>query len=61
MVAEETSSRAVARINLKKKLENQRGAKSGAQISLVNQEKTEAQKELRGMGNAAEFRAERLP
>ena len=60
VVAEESSSRAVARFELKKKPEKQR-AKSKAQIRLRNQEKTEAQKELRVMGNAAEFRAERLP
>ena len=45
---------AVARSELKKKPENERGAKSGAQISLRNQEKTEA-------ADAAEFGAERLP
>ena len=61
VVAEESSSRAVARSEFKEKPEKQRGAKSEAQISLRNQEKTEAQKELRVMGNAAEFRAERLP
>ena len=61
VVAEESSSRAVARSKLKEKPEKQRGAKSGAQIRLRNQEKTKAQKELRVMGNAAEFRAERLP
>ena len=58
VVAEESSSRAVARSELKKKPEKQRGAKPGAQIRLRNQEKTDAQKELRVMGNAAEFRAE---
>ena len=61
MVAEESSSRAVAKSELKEKPEKQRGAKSEAQIRLRNQEKTEVQKELRVMGNAAEFRAERLP
>ena len=61
VVAKESSSRAVARSELKEKPENERGAKSGAQIRLRNQEKTEAQKELQGMGNAAEFGAERLP
>ena len=61
MVAEESSSRAVARSELKEKPEKQRGAKSEAQIRLRNQEKTEVQKELRVMGNAAEFRAQRLP
>ena len=61
VVAEESSSRAVARSELKEKPEKQRGAKSGVQIRLRNQEKTEAQKELRVMGNAAEFRAQRLP
>ena len=58
VVAEESSSRAVARSELKEKPEKQRGAKSEAQIRLRNQEKTEVQKELRVMGNAAEFRAE---
>ena len=61
VVAEESSSRAVAKSELKEKPEKQRGAKPEAQIRLSNQEKTEAQKELQGMGNAAEFRAERLP
>ena len=61
VVAEESSSRAVAKSVLNEKPEKQRGVKSGAQIRLRNQEKTEAQKELRVMGNAAEFRAERLP
>ena len=56
VVAEESSSRAVARSEFKEKPEKQRGAKSEAQIRLRNQEKTEAQKELRVMGNAAEFR-----
>ena len=61
MVPEESSSRAVARSELNENPEKQRGDKSGAQIRLRNQEKTEAQKELRVIGNAAEFRAERLP
>ena len=61
VVAEESSSRAVAKSELKDMPEKQRGAKSGVQIRLRNQEKTEVQKELRVMGNAAEFRAERLP
>ena len=61
VVAEESSSRAVARYELKEKPEKQLGAKSGAQIRLRNQEKTEVQNELRVMGNAAEFRAQRLP
>ena len=61
VVAEESSSRAVAKSELKEKPEKQRGAKSEAQIRLRNQEKTEAQNELRVMGNAAEFGAERLP
>ena len=42
VVAEESSSRAVARVELRKKLENRRGAKSGSQIRLWNQEKTDA-------------------
>ena len=61
VVAEELSSRAVARVTPKEKLENQRGAKSGAHIILRSQEETDVQKEVRGMGNAAEFRAEILP
>ena len=61
VVAEESSSRAVAKSELKEKPEKQRGAISEAQIRLRNQEKTESQKELRVMGNAAEFGAERLP
>ena len=44
VVAEESSSRAVARSEPKEKPEKQRGAKSGAQIRLRNQEKTEEQK-----------------
>ena len=61
VVAEELSGRAVARSELKENPEKQRGAKSEAQRTLRNQEETEVQKELRVMGNAAEFRAERLP
>ena len=61
VVAEESSSRVVARVEPNEKPLNQRGAKSGAHIRLRNQEKTEAQKELQEMGNAAEFRAQRLP
>ena len=61
VVAEESLNRAVARSELKDKPEKQRGAKSEAQIRRRNHEKTEAQKEHRVMGNAAEFRADRLP
>ena len=61
VVAEESSRRAVARSEPKKKPEKQRGAKPEAQIRLRNQEEIEEQKELRVMRNAAEFRAERLP
>ena len=61
VVAEESSSRAVARSEFKEKPEKQRGAKLGAHIRLRNQEKTEAHKKLGVMWNAAEFRAERLP
>ena len=55
VVAEESSCRAVARSELKEKPEDERGAKSEAQIRLRNQEETEVQKELRVIGNAAEF------
>ena len=58
VVAEESSNRAGARSELKEKPEKQRGAKPEVQIRLRNQEDTEEQKELRVMGNAAEFRAE---
>ena len=61
VVAKESSSRAVARVEPKEKPENQRGAKSGAHIILRSQEETDVQKEVLGMVNAAEFIAERLP
>ena len=61
VVAEDSSSRAVARSELNKKPDNERGAKPEAQIRLMNHDETEAQKKLRVMWNAAEFRAERIP